>query len=97
MTDGRQWCARRDGEILFMVSGPDAESMCRAAGETVAYRDDVKPARENGYALQGPWIEAGPPVLEPGTMYGVFERGNPDGSTTADFTPVPVPRSSLAK
>jgi len=54
----RQWAAIMDGEILFTVFGPDAEAMCRAAGETVAYRDAERPAEANGYQLHGPWIVA---------------------------------------
>ena len=54
----RQWAAVKDGEILFTVSGPDAEAMCRAAGDTVAYRDGERPAEANGYRLHGPWIDA---------------------------------------
>ncbi len=54
----RQWAAIKDGEILFMVSGPDAEAMCRAAGGAVAYRDGERPTAANGYSLHGPWTGA---------------------------------------
>lgn len=55
--DGRTWCAKRDGEILLIITGPDAEAIARAAGDTVAYRDDEKPTAENGWQLHGPWID----------------------------------------
>ncbi len=54
----REWAAIKDGEILFTVSGPDAEVMCRAAGGTTAYRDGERPTEANGYQLHGPWIVA---------------------------------------
>lgn len=53
----RTWAAFRDGEILFQVTGPDAERMVRAAGERVAYRENVKPTAENGWVPWGPWID----------------------------------------
>lgn len=53
-----QWCARKDGEILFVVCGPDAEALVRAAGDTVAYRLPERPTAENGYQMNGPWIDA---------------------------------------
>jgi hypothetical protein len=54
----REWCARRDGEILFVITGPDAEAIARAAGDAVAYRDAERPTTANGYQLHGPWIDA---------------------------------------
>ena len=56
----RQWAAIKDGEILFTVFGPEAEVMCRAAGDTVAYRDGERPTEANGYQLHGPWIDVVP-------------------------------------
>jgi hypothetical protein len=57
---GPQWCARRDGEIVLIVSGPDAEHLARAAAApdgTVAYREPCRPTRENGWQLDGPWVD----------------------------------------
>lgn len=60
MSEGhRTWAAFRDGEILFQVTGPDAETMVRAAdADRIAYRDGERPTAENGYSLWGPWIDA---------------------------------------
>jgi hypothetical protein len=54
----RQWAAIKDGEIIMTVFGPEAETLCRAAGEAVAYRDGERPTVANGYQLHGPWIDA---------------------------------------
>ena len=54
----KMWAAKRDGEILFQITGPDAEDMVRRVpGATVAYRESVRPTRENGYTPWGPWID----------------------------------------
>ena len=54
----RTWAAYLDGEIVLQVTGPDAERMVRAVGhDRIAYRDPVKPTAENGWALDGPWID----------------------------------------
>ena len=53
----RTWAAKKDGEILFQVTGPDAEAMVRATGEPVAYRENCRPTAENGWTLWGPWID----------------------------------------
>ena len=54
----RTWAAFKDGEIILQVTGPDAEQMTRAVGDRVAYREQVKPTAENGWSLNGPWIDA---------------------------------------
>lgn len=55
----RQWAARRDGEIVLMVVGPDAEAIVRAVPDAVIiYREEVKPTLANGYELWGPWVDA---------------------------------------
>lgn len=54
----RQWAARRDGMILFTVTGPDAERLTREAGDTVAYRDLEGPTPERPHSDWGPWIDA---------------------------------------
>lgn len=57
----RTWAVRVDGEIVFSVSGPDAEPMARAAarieGGTIAWREDERPTAQNGYQIWGPWHE----------------------------------------
>jgi hypothetical protein len=56
----RWWCARRDGEIVVQGVGPDVEAIARAVAGTdgtVAFRDAVKPTKENGWAMHGPWID----------------------------------------
>ena len=58
----KDWAVRVDGEILFQITGPDAEAMVRSAaqerGGVVIWREDVKPTAENGWELSGPWREA---------------------------------------
>lgn len=60
--DTRQWAVRVDGEVLFTVTGPDAEAMARAAarsqGGVLVYREDERPSAANGWQLHGPWIDA---------------------------------------
>jgi hypothetical protein len=57
----RSWGVRVDGELLFSVSGPDAEAMARAAARTqggvVIYSDPVPATPENGWDPRGPWQE----------------------------------------
>lgn len=55
----RNWAVRKAGEILFEVTGPDAESMARAAARAhsgvLIFRDDERPTEANGWRLHGPW------------------------------------------
>lgn len=54
----RTWAAYLDGEIILQVTGPDAERMVRAVDhDRIAYRERVRPTRENGWAAHGPWID----------------------------------------
>jgi hypothetical protein len=48
------WCARVDGEIVFQVTGPDAEALRSAVeGPVVAYRMPERPTADNGWQLNG--------------------------------------------
>lgn len=56
----RMWAAYLDGEIVLQVTGPDAERLVRAADhDRVAYRERLRPTAENGWSLNGPWIDVG--------------------------------------
>ncbi|MUN41434.1 hypothetical protein [Actinomadura litoris] len=58
----KTWAARVDGEILFQITGPNAEQLARAAAEqyggVLVYREPEKPTEQNGWQLHGPWTEA---------------------------------------
>lgn len=58
----RQWAIKRDGEILFTVTGPDGQSMARSAARAqngvVVYREYEPPSEEYPASHWGAWQEA---------------------------------------
>lgn len=64
MNDFRQWAVRVDGEVLFDMTGPNAEAIVRAAAArecgVVVYRDHEGPTDDYPASHWGAWQEAEP-------------------------------------